>query len=117
MGRGEDGGVAYCRQEGQCSFSLLQRIMINSKNCQDGQREWLYRYVEAVVGLYERGRKLKAVSSPAGLSLDRLWVAGPGSALEAKELEYQKLPGLATENTTLRTEASRPRDSVGTLGR
>lgn len=39
------------------------------------------------------------------------------SALEAKKLELQTLPCLATENTTLRTEVIRLQASVETLDR
>lgn len=47
--------------------------------------------------LFKEGRKVKVVSSTAGPSQERLWVAELKSALEAKELELQTLPGRDSE--------------------
>lgn len=66
--------------------------------------------------LFDEGRKVKAVSSLADPSQGTLWVAELRSALVAKKLELQSLPGLADENFSLCTEVSRLRDPVDTLG-
>lgn len=59
---------------------------------------------------------MKAVSSTAGPLQEGLWVAELESALEAKELVLQMLPGLFSENSTIRAMASRLRASLKTLG-
>lgn len=60
---------------------------------------------------------MKAVTLSAGLSQKRHWVAELKCAPETEELELQTLPGLTLESATLRTEASRLDNFVGTLGR
>lgn len=59
---------------------------------------------------------MKAVSSLAGISQERLWVAEVESVLVAREFESQTLLGLASENLTLRAEASQSRGLFETLG-
>lgn len=67
--------------------------------------------------LCEEERNLKAVLSLAGPSQERLRVADLESVFEAKEPELQTLLGIASDNITLRAEASRLSASAETLGR
>lgn len=55
---------------------------------------------------------MKAVVSRTGPLEEGLWVAKLESAFEAKELEFQRPPGLDFENSTLRAEVSRLRAFV-----
>lgn len=65
--------------------------------------------------LFEEERKVKVVSSSAGLPKEELRVPKLESALEAKKVELQTLPGIAYENSTLRAEIVQLRASVETL--
>lgn len=67
--------------------------------------------------LFKKGRKVRAILLSAGPSQEGLLVAELESRLEAKKLELQVLLGPAAKKFTLRTEASRLRDSVETLDR
>lgn len=55
---------------------------------------------------FEVWRKVQAVSSKAGPSQERLRAVKLESALEAKELQLQTLPGFAFESSTLLAETS-----------
>lgn len=56
--------------------------------------------------LFEEGRKVKVLFSFADLPLHRISFAELEIALEAKDLEFQILHGLAAESVTLCTEAT-----------
>lgn len=56
---------------------------------------------------FKKERKVKAVSSTASLSKEGLWVFEMESALEAKLLELQPLPGTASESSNLRAKGTR----------
>lgn len=60
---------------------------------------------------------MKVVSSMAGPSQEGLRFVEMESALEAKKLELQALPCLASENSILRAEVSQIRGFVKTPGR
>lgn len=66
--------------------------------------------------LFEERRKVKALSSTTGPSQERLRAAELESAVEAKELKFQTLPGFVSEISALRVEASWLRGFVKTVG-